>query len=1279
MTFWTLIFRSLRFHARSHLGTLLGAAIGSAVLIGALVVGDSVRESLRERVWMRLGRVKWAMNSGDRFFREELANDLAKEMEPSPNAVDPTLRSLSLDKVRIEASLRFGGTVSTTDNSARVNHVQIIGAGENSHFLTPSMREAWEKLSRFKQRPRMLQLYWTLNRILSSFFGREMITPHPETSFPIAALNRNLSERLRAKSGDVLLLRVFQPSVFSREIVLSPQEDTAKAMRIEYFNESRPERYTLDFGLLANQAASYNLFLARSNLQERMNLKAKANLLLIPDDLAFDPNVVLRKKWQLADAQLELRELKALPHPGPLPKERKNSTPPQVSSDDSKGTRQSGDEAINREKTKARPNGPPLPGERAGEREDVPNPNQTNNQSLPRSEFPVPSWIELRSERIFLDEPISKAALSISYNATGILTYFVNELRVGTNTTPYSMVTAANAPIVPNEMRDDEILINQWLADDLQAKPGDELALRYFVMGTSQRLEERTNSFRIRAVVPMEGVYADRELMPEFPGIAKAEKTENWDAGFTIDMKKIRAKDEDYWKKFRGTPKTFVTLAAGQKMWANRFGNLTAVRFPSLSSIQNGGEGGGEEAVGKPLSPTLSPLVPRGERGMIRVEIESALLKKIDPASIGLKFENVREQALTAVSQSQDFAGLFLGLSFFLIAAALILMGLLFQFGLEQRSEEIGTLLALGFRPKQVRRIFLGEGILIAFLGGLLGALGGIAYAKGMLWALSTIWRSAVAGSAINFHVTTTTLAIGFLSSVIVSLLTIWLVLRKQAKQTAHELLGGDLEFQLATPIAPKRPWAEWIAIASGVSGIALIGWAIAKNESASSETFFSGGSLLLVAGLAGAAVLLKKLLRSGVASKLTIASLGLRGVTRRRKRSLATIALLASGTFLVVAVGAFRLESTQDATKRSSGTGGFAFIGETTLPVVQNLNDKAGREFFGLDEKDLTGVKFIPFRVHDGDEASCLNLNRAQRPRLLGVNPALLSGRFAFQTGPDFGASPPPSNLWSILNHLVTDYPGSIRSPAMGALKLRFDGTVPAIADAASIQWALGKKIGDTLDYEDERGHKFKLRLVGSLANSILQGSLIIDENAFLRLFPNETGYRMFLVDAPSNSAIAVSQTLSRALRDVGLELTPTTERLAAFNAVQNTYLSTFQILGGLGLLLGSAGLGVVVLRNVLERRGEMALLSAVGFRRRALRRLVMSEHAALLWLGLGIGMVSALLSILPALISPNAELPYRSLALTLAGIFASGMLSAWLATKWALRGELLKALRNE
>jgi ABC-type antimicrobial peptide transport system permease subunit len=219
-----------------------------------------------------------------------------------------------------------------------------------------------------------------------------------------------------------------------------------------------------------------------------------------------------------------------------------------------------------------------------------------------------------------------------------------------------------------------------------------------------------------------------------------------------------------------------------------------------------------------------------------------------------------------------------------------------------------------------------------------------------------------------------------------------------------------------------------------------------------------------------------------------------------------------------------------------------------------------------------------------------------------------------------------------------------------------------------------LGQKI---TRYLLERGRK--VRLVGAVANSILQGNLVIDEGAFIRLFPSEAGYRMFLIDAPAEDAPRVSEALSRALRDVGLEVTPTSRRLAQFNAVQNTYLGTFQVLGGLGLLLGSAGLGVVVLRNVLERRAELALLLAVGFRSRALRWLVLTEHAALLVTGLGVGVLAALVAVLPAALSPGAVLPYRSLTVALAGVLVSGTLWTWLAARVAMRGELLKALQDE
>ena len=107
------------------------------------------------------------------------------------------------------------------------------------------------------------------------------------------------------------------------------------------------------------------------------------------------------------------------------------------------------------------------------------------------------------------------------------------------------------------------------------------------------------------------------------------------------------------------------------------------------------------------------------------------------------------------------------------------------------------------------------------------------------------------------------------------------------------------------------------------------------------------------------------------------------------------------------------------------------------------------------------------------------------------------------------------------------------------------------------------------------------------------------------------------------------------------GFETERTDARLAEFMTVQNTYLSTFQSLGGLGLLLGTFGLAVVQLRNVLERRSELALLRATGFRRKLLARLVTLENAALLIGGLGQVFWPALVAVAPHVIAGGAGDP--------------------------------------
>ena len=129
----------------------------------------------------------------------------------------------------------------------------------------------------------------------------------------------------------------------------------------------------------------------------------------------------------------------------------------------------------------------------------------------------------------------------------------------------------------------------------------------------------------------------------------------------------------------------------------------------------------------------------------------------------------------------------------------------------------------------------------------------------------------------------------------------------------------------------------------------------------------------------------------------------------------------------------------------------------------------------------------------------------------------------------------------------------------------------------------------------------------------------------------------------------------------------------------MENTYLATFQTLGGLGLVLGTLGLGAILLRNVLERRGELALLRALGFRQRALAVLVLAENGFLLALGLVCGATCALLAVAPHLRTHAGEMPWTQLLLMLALVIVAGMSSSALAVRAALRVPMLGALREE
>lgn len=296
---------------------------------------------------------------------------------------------------------------------------------------------------------------------------------------------------------------------------------------------------------------------------------------------------------------------------------------------------------------------------------------------------------------------------------------------------------------------------------------------------------------------------------------------------------------------------------------------------------------------------------------------------------------------------------------------------------------------------------------------------------------------------------------------------------------------------------------------------------------------------------------------------------------------------MLAAGVFLVLSVASFRKNGGENWEDKTSGAGGFAWWVETTSSVNRPADAKGEVDWFGL--KTL-----VPFRIGEGDDVDCFNLTASSQPRLLGVDPDLLAGRFK------------TSDKWSILEG---------------------DG-VPAIVDETTMMWVLKKKVGDELIYQDEWGNDFPVTIAGVVKDSVFQGSLILSEKKLLEKYPSLGGYQLFL--SPDEGAREI---LQEETADLGGKVTATRDRLAAFHEVENTYIAIFNVLGGLGIILGSVGVGIVTARNLVERKAEFETLRMLGISKLRRFKIVKHEVRSMVAWGLGIGLVSALIAVIPVL----------------------------------------------
>ncbi len=1024
---------------------------------------------------------------------------------------------------------------------------------------------------------------------LARMLGGELDFTGPAASsarvvFPPAIINRSLQQQLGARVGDDLIVAFQRQTAVPRESLFGRRASADVVQRLRL----RLRRVVEDdglgrFGLQPHQAQPLNIFVPLDDLETALDRQGKVNALLLAEDGSSDGCGQLAAAL---DAALTLEDYGLFVRVG-------------------------SDAAV------------------------------------------------LESRRFLIDAASSaaagRAALEVQAPHASVFTYMATAIASDDGSVPYSTVTALDPGVLDQAARtlgrlelrdgsraptlnDNEILVNEWVAEDLAVAAGDSVTLSYYIVDPDEQLQTRHTRLRVSGVVAMTGSGADRGLTPDYPGIQGARNIGDWSTPFPVDLNRIRARDEAYWEQHGATPKAFVGIEAGARMWSNRFGEMTSFRIAAA---------------------------PDNDLATTTALFERALLQQLRPQQAGFVFQPVREQGLRAAEGATDFSMLFIGFSLFIITAALLLVVLLFRLNVEQRLRELGLLMAVGFTVALVRRRFLLEGIALALVGGIIGMAGSLGYGWAMLAGLRHLWQDAVGTPDLQLHVEASSLVGGLVFSVVIVAASILVAVRRYSRLPVRSLLAGSASSLSIQSTGRRRsPVAVLFALCAGAGALLANG----ADSSHAAGLFFFSGAALLGCGLSVCSSWMKGRVRVNASSISTLGGIGVRmgvrNIGRHPGRSMLAVSLIACACFVIVAVGASGRDF-DDVGKDVATTGGFALLAETEIPLFQSLTTSSGRDELALSlgvKSVLSQSRVFAFRNRSGEDASCLNLYRPERPRVLGVPDEFIQrGGFHFKQVESFPqAVVAKENPWSLLN-----------------LDLG-PGTIPVFGDYNSARWILHLDVGDrlTLDVNPD-GAQVELLLVGLLDRSVFQSELLMSMENFERYFPAESGFGFYAFDVPAElDAAGLAVDLERDLEAYGFDVMAASERAARFQAVENTYLSTFQTLGGLGLLLGTLGLAIVSIRNALERTGELAVQRAFGFTRTRLYRMLLTESGVLLLTGVVLGTGCALAAVLPHL--GGTAMPWKSLAVTLGLVVAAGMASAAIAALLAMQAKLLPALKS-
>ena len=542
---------------------------------------------------------------------------------------------------------------------------------------------------------------------------------------------------------------------------------------------------------------------------------------------------------------------------------------------------------------------------------------------------------DITSDRIFIQDKVvgTLCTTSLQDSASNrIYTYLANSIRKNGNNIPYSFITAVDY-YREQRLNPDEIILSDYAAQRLNVHLNDTVSIGYFVSRQFKTLVEDSVFLKVVNIVPLADLQADKTLVAEFPGLSNVERCTDWNSDLPINMNLITDEDENYWRKYKNTPKAIVPYAALAPRWENAYGSATALRIEDTSR-----------------------------------------LKELTYEMFDIQVIHPREAGIIAAKSGVDFSSLFLSLGFFIIISAAMLMMVPLSEMLFRRRDELNLLKAIGFPNKRILQLLWRESAPVVCCSAIAGVIVGLAYTYLVLFLLGTVWKGATHTEGFRVYPDLITIGAGMVVGIIFSMVLLYI-------RIVRALRRRDGARPVSTQPTCNYGYKHYAPT------VIFIGFLVVNIFFVKSALLFvCTGIVFLFAGWAWMDYVISM---KGANTKMPFdfSKLIWASLFHTKKQAMLSFITLASGVFIVFSVGLNR-QGFADSSQIRTATGGFSLWCETSVPVYHNIQTEEGRAKLGL--KDLADVETwhaASLLKYSADDASCLNLNKVVTPNVLGID----------------------------------------------------------------------------------------------------------------------------------------------------------------------------------------------------------------------------------------------------------------------------------------------------